>query len=261
MLQYWQGAGTLALEDFTLNFLIENWNPAIALDPEFMAFNNDGSQLYLNLQDNSAVVRIDTESGTALAIDGYGIKEFTSGDGIDIVVDGGCTRRITSACVAMGRTPDGVATVEVDGVDYLLTADEGSDYDLDAYEEKVAAQVFFSGDLVGFTTGATLQECSANFAADCDTNTVSGGWCAGELEVTLGTAAVDYSDTSAPVVNKLVGFGGRGLSIFEIPTAAGTRIRNVWDSVSMHDDYLTKKRARLANLTHTFIAVVVIWKT
>lgn len=245
ILQYYKAAGTLELEDFTLDFLIDNWNSAIALDPEFMAFNNDGTELYLNLQDNSALVRIDTESATAVAIDSYTLKEYSNaatGPKLDLVTDGACTRTVTAPCLALARTPDGIATVEVDGVNYVLTADEGSDYGLDEYEEKIDAKDMFTGStlgLTGFTAPTTVFDpadpmgvgCAANFNSDCDTSTVPGGWCAGDFEMTLGSSAVDYTDPSAPVLNKIIGFGGRGVSIFKVPSSATESISLVWDSV------------------------------
>jgi hypothetical protein len=44
----------------------------------------------VNLQDNSALVQIDTETAEIKRIDGYGLKPINNGIGFDIVEDGGC---------------------------------------------------------------------------------------------------------------------------------------------------------------------------
>lgn len=225
----WEGEGGL----------IEQYNPAIALDPEFLAFNNDGSELYLNLQDNSALVRISTETATALSIDGYGLKSLTSGAGADIVDDGLC-QLVTSDCLYLGRTPDGIATVEYEGTNYVLTADEGSDFDLDDYEEKADSEdIFladgtfafanFTFDPTFFVPGDPAAGCAANFNEACESNGLN--WCS-NFELTIGSSAVDYSDPAAPKMNRIVGFGGRGISLFRVPSAVNEGISLVWDTVS-----------------------------
>lgn len=125
---YWDKALNLGWSES--GGLLQNYNPAIAFDPEFLAFNNDGTELLLNLQQNSALARISTSTGELLSISGYGLKQMT--EGADIVDDGEC-RLVTNDCLYFQRTPDGIATVEYEGVDYVFTADEGSDFDLDDY--------------------------------------------------------------------------------------------------------------------------------
>ena len=92
--------------------LLEKYSTALVFDPEFLAFNDDGSELYLNLQHNSALARIATSTGEVMAIDGYGLKAMPAG--VDIVDDGEC-KLVTSDCLFLGRTPDGIATVEYEG--------------------------------------------------------------------------------------------------------------------------------------------------
>ena len=217
--------------------LIDQYNPAIAMDPEFLAFNEDGSELYLNLQDNSALARIATATGELLSIDGYGLKQMTGG--ADIVQDGEC-KLFTNDCLYFGKTPDGIATVEYEGTNYVFTADEGSDFDLGDYEEKFdSADLFgegasfafanFTFDPAFFVPGDSTRGCAANFQADCEANGLE--WCS-NFEVTVGSSAVDYSNPSAPKMSKIVGFGGRGISIYRVPQSAIDPIELVWDSVS-----------------------------
>jgi hypothetical protein len=206
--------------------------------PEFMAFNEDGSQLYLNLQDNSALVRIDTSTGQALSVDGYGLKPATT-LGVDIVDDGEC-KLVTNPCLYLGRTPDGIFSLQYEGVNYVLTADEGSDFDLGDYEEKFDSQDLFlkNGTFAFegwtfaddfFVPGDPSKGCTANFNADCENLGLE--WCS-NFEMSVGSSAVDYSNPASPKFERIVGFGGRGISVFKIPESTSERISLVWDSVS-----------------------------
>lgn len=212
--------------------------PFFPSSPEFMAFNDDGSQLYLNLQVNSALVRIDTNTGQALSVDGYGLKPATSGAGFDIVKDGEC-KLVTNSCLYLGRTPDGIFSLQYEGKNYVLTADEGSDYDLGDYEEKFDSHDLFLKNgtfaLDGWTFGENVivpgdssLGCSANFNEECESLGLE--WCS-NFEMTVGSSAVDYSDPTSPKLNRIVGFGGRGIAVFEVPESTFDRITLVWDSV------------------------------
>jgi hypothetical protein len=233
--------------------VIAQFNPAIVMDPEFLAFNEDGSELFINLQDNSALVRVDTDTAVASSIDGYGLKSFGSGTkGVDIVKDDACTF-VTNNCLYMEKTPDAIATVEYEGVTYVLTADEGSDFDLGPYEEKRSTADLFGENAVflhaGFTfdpsffvPGDSTAGCTANFQADCEANLEAGlvDWCS-NLDVTIGSSAVDYSDVTAPKMNKIVGFGGRGIGIYQLSSNPEDRMVQVFDSESQFEQETCSK--------------------
>jgi hypothetical protein len=209
--------------------LIDQYNPAIALDPEFFAFNHDGSELYLNLQDNSALARVETATGTVKSIHGFGAKPMNQGTGVDIVDDGEC-KLVTSPCLYLNRAPDGIATVEYEGVNYILTAEEGSDYGLGDFEEKHSSQdVFLAGNAFSFpnfTFSAQVEACRANFEEGCNAD-----WCS-NFDLTIGSLAVDYSNPSAPRMDRVVGIGGRGMGIFRLSDNPEESLTMVFDSVS-----------------------------
>jgi hypothetical protein len=238
-LEYWDENSNLA-DEIDWSSIRADYNPGIFMQPEFIQFSHDGTQLFVNLQQNSALVRIDVASATAEAIDGYGLKEWTTGAGIDIIKDGGCDQFVTSPVLYSNRKPDGIATIEIDGVDYVLTADEGSDADYGPYEEKMDAGDLFNGVTLGqrnfvaspafFNTTDSAQGQTAPFNSDCEDNGLP--WCADGLEITIGSDAVDYSDPTAPVVEKVVALGGRGISIYKLPGSYDAEIEFIWDSKS-----------------------------
>ena len=233
--------------------IIEKFNPAIVLNPEFLAFNEDGSELFINLQKNSALVRVDTATAIASSIDGYGLKSFGFGsNGVDIVKDGECSL-VKNDCLYLGKTPDGIATVEIDGVVYVLTADEGSDFDMGPFEEKrSSADLFgsnatfshsgFTFDASFFVPGDSTAGCTANFQADCEANLEAGlvDWCS-NLDVTIGSSAVDYTVATAPKMSKIVGFGGRGIGIYQLASIPQDRMVQVFDSMSQFEQETCSK--------------------
>lgn len=91
----------------------------------------------------------------------------------------------------------------------------------------LAGYTFDPNFFVPNTTSTT--SCVANFAADCEDNGLD--WCS-DFEISIGSSAVDYTDPTAPVMDKIVGFGARGIGMFRLPSSASDPIEFVWDSVS-----------------------------
>lgn len=242
-LVYWDDFSSIANEiDWAT--IRADYSPNLFLQPEYIQFSPDSKTLLVNLQTNSALARIDILSATLVAIDGYGLKSWTTGDGIDIVQDDGCNVSVTHPLLYSVPAPDVIASVEIDGELYVVTANEGSDFEYgDLFSEKVDSKDLFNGIEFGqqgfvvnqtiFNTTNSSFGLSANFNADCETNQLE--WCADGLEITLGSSAVDYSNASAPILNRIVAFGGRGMSIYKVPLAnadAIERIEFIWDSKS-----------------------------
>mmetsp|Transcript_87956 Transcript_87956/g.249112 ORF Transcript_87956/g.249112 Transcript_87956/m.249112 type:complete len:698 (-) Transcript_87956:318-2411(-) len=203
------------------------YTPATQLEPEYLAWSSDGSKLYVNLQENSALatVLVADGVGTVDSIEAYGLKDWSSSggtEGIDTVEDGACTLEFKPGFKTM-RMPDAIAIAEVDGTPYIFTADEGDDKEYDNFEEKQKFKdvledgATFSSDFPGFNASGSqgMADAFTNFG---DT----------KMRITIGSAGVDYSTPSAPTFKGAVGFGGRGISIYDVSGA----ISRVWDSGS-----------------------------
>jgi len=238
-MEYWDDVSNLR-DDIDWAALRSDYNPGRFMQPEFTRFSEDGKELYVNLQQNLALLRIDVASAEAKSISGYGLKPWTSGDGIDIIEDGGCDLLVTNPVLYSLRAPDGFDVAVIDGTTYVLTADEGSDFDFGEFEEKTGAADLFSGTALGqqnfvasasfFNTVSSSTGDSAPFNSACEENGLE--WCASDIEITMGSAAVNYTNATAPLIERVVLFGGGGISIFKVPTAIDGELDPVWDSVS-----------------------------
>lgn len=61
--------------------------------------------------------------------------------------------------------------------------------------------------------------------------TCEGDSCVGGTELSIGSSAIDYeSDKNNPIYHRMVLFGGRGWSIFEVPEDPESNLKLVFDS-------------------------------
>ena len=179
----------------------------------------------------------------ARSVDGYGLKAWapsSGNEGIDLIKDDSCDTFVQSDALYSVRAPDGMALVTIDGVSYVLTADEGDDKEYGQYEEKREAGELFVGAEIterSFTAAVDFFDptnasvgASRHFNSLCEDSGIA--WCASGAEISVGSSAVDYSDPFNPVMDKIVLFGGRGMSIFKVPSNFDDEIEFVWDSGS-----------------------------
>ena len=99
--------------------------PSVDLEPEYIAFSEDGRTAYVSLQEANAIATFDIESRTFISIKGLGFKDHgLPGNEIDFNED-----RIIDIKTEEGvygvYMPDGLATVNIGGVQYVLTPNEG----------------------------------------------------------------------------------------------------------------------------------------
>ena len=211
-------------DDLDWDAAIAAYTPATQLEPEYLAWSGDDATVYVNLQENSAVVAVDAATATAADVFGLGLKSWAATK-IDTVKDGECILATKPGFATM-RMPDSIAAFTLDGKDYLLFAEEGDDYTYGDFEDKqkfkdvVKSATEFEDDFADFVAGAGMADAFSNFG---DT----------KMRVSIGPRAVDYSDPAAPVFEAAVGYGGRGISIYE---ASPTALTWVWDSGSAFEE-------------------------
>jgi len=72
------------------------------------------------------------------------------------------------------------------------------------------------------------------FNAECDSdiNADATPFCSDSMRFTVGSSMIDYSNPEAPNIQRLVGIGGRGITIFKVSVDASgeTVLERIWDS-------------------------------
>lgn len=116
---------------------------AADVEPELSAFSPDGSKLFVSLQENNAMARIDVATGRIESVVSLGTVDFSTDSKLDAKDDGIINIRNFDNLVGL-RMPDTIATFGVGGDDsrtYILTANEGDDRGFDAARvSQLAAQ-------------------------------------------------------------------------------------------------------------------------
>lgn len=222
-MMYWSQVLSLNFTDAIANYQTEQ-----SLEPEYLAWNDDETIIYCNLQENNALVVIDVATNNATAIHPYGLK---SNFPVDVVEDDGCAAMPVVEGLSFLRSVDAIASVTQNGKQYILTANEGDDVEYGDYAERTKAGDIFAGatlafpnmtaDATVFSTSSLVEGYSKYFNAECDTANGETEWCSPDMRLTLGTAMINYSNPETPVIQSLVGIGGRGISIYEVTPEEG----------------------------------------
>lgn len=91
--------------------------PGVDLEPEYIAVTADSSKAYVSLQENNAIATLYLQSGSFIAVKGLGFKDYSlENNAIDLNKDGKIN--IQTEEVYGVYMPDGLATINIGGVDY-----------------------------------------------------------------------------------------------------------------------------------------------
>ena len=133
-----------------------NASVAQDLEPEFVTVSSDSTTAWVTLQENNAIAKVNLANGQVELLP-LGLKDYSlPGNGIDPSnEDGGIN--IREVPVFGLYQPDTIATYEVGGKTYLVTANEGDARDYEAFSEeaRVADLVL---DPTAFPDAANLQK-------------------------------------------------------------------------------------------------------
>jgi len=110
------------------------------LEPESLTFGAAGDVAWVTLQENNAVAIVDVNAGTVLDIVALGTKDHSlMQNGFDASNDDDAIN-ITNWPVKGFYMPDAIASVEINGNTYYLTANEGDAREYDALIEEADAK-------------------------------------------------------------------------------------------------------------------------
>ena len=104
------------------------------LEPEYIAVSADSKSAYITLQENNAIAVVNIASKTVTAIRPLGLKDHSlPGMGLDVSNEDGTLNSNTGTPAILIKPypvkgmymPDAIASYQVDGKTYLITANEG----------------------------------------------------------------------------------------------------------------------------------------
>ncbi|MGJ8581673.1 MAG: choice-of-anchor I family protein, partial [Psychromonas sp.] len=97
------------------------------LEPEYIAVNQDSTKAYVSLQENNAIAIIDLARKKIDSIMALGLKDHLL-DGNELDGNDKDKKALLTKQPLLGMyQPDSIATTRINGIDYLITANEGDD--------------------------------------------------------------------------------------------------------------------------------------
>lgn len=185
------------------------------LEPEYIAVSDDSTKAYVTLQENNAIAVVDLASASISGISALGFKDHSlAGNGLD-ASDKDDSINIQTWPVLGMYQPDSIAAFSQDGVNYMVTANEGDSRDYD-----------------GFSEEARIKDLDLDPAAFIDAS-IQDNPKLGRLAVTTTLG----QDATTGLYTKLYSFGGRSFSVFKEEDG---QISLVWDSGDEFEQYLAE---------------------
>jgi len=108
--------------------------PSLDFEPEYVAVSTDGKFAYVSLQEANAIATVDLEVKKIISVKGLGFKDHNLGENaLDALRDG--QFKLETQNLFGVYMPDGIASVNIGGTDYVLTANEGDAREWEDYED------------------------------------------------------------------------------------------------------------------------------
>jgi hypothetical protein len=124
--------------------IAEGKAPSVDLEPEFITVGNHGRTAWVTLQEANAVAEVDLRSATVTALRGLGFKDHGAGENAIDASDRDNAINLCPWTNLFGMyQPDGIASFQVRGQTYLVTANEGDSREDD--ESRVSALTLDAG--------------------------------------------------------------------------------------------------------------------
>ncbi|MEM1044593.1 MAG: choice-of-anchor I family protein [Pseudomonadota bacterium] len=170
------------------------------VEPEYAAISPDGTTAFVSLQENNAIAKIDLATGETIDIFTLGTVDFSSESQLDANNDDVIDIRNFDNLVGL-RMADSIATYEVNGQTYVVTANEGDSRDFDEARVGEAAED-------GLLDQALFDDLLAKGLIDEDSDTDIG------LE-RLTISTIDGDTDGDGDIDVLHAFSSRSFSIFD----------------------------------------------
>lgn len=168
-------------------------NLAVDVEPEYIAVSDDSRTAYVVLQENNGIAVVDIITKQITSILPLGAKDFNEiGNTFDVNDKDGVIQ-LNNWNVKSFYMPDTIDFFTIDGIDYLITANEGDSRDYDGYSEEARVKDLIL-DPIAYPNAETLQTDEA----------------LGRLKTTIANGDIDNDGD----VDQVYAYGGRSYSIW-----------------------------------------------
>lgn len=165
------------------------------VEPEYVAISDDSRYAYVSLQENNGMAIVDLQAMTINQLVGLGVKDFTkTGNTLDASNRDDVIGNFKNWPVLSFYQPDAITYVNIGGMGYIISANEGDARDYDGYSEEVRVKDL-PLDPVIFPNAEELQK---------DENL-------GRLKTTTANGDLDGDGD----FDQIYGYGGRSFSIWD----------------------------------------------
>ena len=254
--------GGLRHNELPKDLLLNGYQASVAedIEPEYIAINLDSSKAYVALQENNAIAVVDLKTKKIDRIMSLGFKDhLAKGNEID-GNDKDKQALLKSEALLGMYQPDTVSTVRLNGIDYLLTANEGDDRSdwVSELSQAECEQGHFHyhlednncADDIKLTDAFSSQVYSPKAtSATLDLSNFKKG---GAQQSTVNRVKFSHSLTTKHgdldgdgKVDRLLTFGGRSFSIWDMKS-----LTMVFDSGSDFERITAEKYGKNFNQTH-----------
>ncbi len=169
------------------------------MEPEYVAFSSDDNVAYVSCQENNAIAIVSMEIEEVIFIQPLGFKDHSlAGNGFDASNESATIDITTHPTLGM-YLPDAMKTINIAGVEYIVTANEGDARDYDGYSEEARVRDLVL-DPTAYPNAAELQQ---------DENL-------GRLLTTTANGDIDGDGD----IDQIYSYGARSFSIFDAESGA-----------------------------------------
>ncbi|MEL6988553.1 MAG: choice-of-anchor I family protein, partial [Bacteroidota bacterium] len=190
-------ANQAALEDAGVRIFGPGASVSQDLEPEFISVTEDSQTAYVSLQENNAYAIVDIAAATITDILPYGFKDHSLVENaFDVSNDLDFVFMSTWNTLGMLQ-PDAIANYNVDGTNYIVTANEGDARDYDGFSEEVR-----------------VDDLDLDPTAYPNADLIQIDEFLGRLKTTTATGDIDGDGD----IDQIYSYGGRSFSILNATT-------------------------------------------
>ncbi|MCK0148021.1 choice-of-anchor I family protein [Arenibacter sp. F26102] len=164
------------------------------VEPEYVAVSDDSKFAYVTLQENNGIAVVDLKNMVIANVFGLGVKDYSFGENkMDASNKDDVVGNFQNWPVLGFYMPDAITFTKLDGMDYIITANEGDSRDYIGYSEEARVEDIIL-DPTAFPNAADLQ-MEENL---------------GRLKITTANGDIDGDGD----FDKIYAYGGRSFTIW-----------------------------------------------